>query len=50
MLLLALTGHGRSKAYERSYAAGCDHRFVKPLDPYELARLLGEGTTRFASQ
>lgn len=40
MLLLALTGYGFPSDYERSTAAGFDHHLVKPVDPYELARLL----------
>ncbi len=40
MLLLALTGYGFPSDYERSAAAGFDYHLVKPVDPYELARLL----------
>ena len=40
MLLLALTGYGFPSDYERSAAAGFDYHLVKPVDPYELARVL----------
>ena len=40
MLLLALTGYGLPKDYERSAQSGFDHHLVKPVDPCDLTRLL----------
>ncbi|MGH9347460.1 MAG: ATP-binding protein [Vicinamibacterales bacterium] len=41
MRLFALTGYGLPSDYERSAAAGFDQHLVKPVDPFELARLVG---------
>ena len=41
MLLLALTGYGFPGDYERSAAAGFNHHLVKPVDPDELAQMIG---------
>ena len=46
MLLLALTGYGHPSDRERSTEAGFDYHLVKPVDPYDLARLLDENTAR----
>ena len=40
MLLIALSGYGRSEDRERSAAAGFDHHLVKPVEPDELCKLL----------
>jgi len=40
MLLLAFTGYGFPSDLERSAESGFDHHLVKPVDPYELARLI----------
>jgi two-component system, sensor histidine kinase len=48
MLLLALTGYGFPSDYERSAAAGFDHHLIKPVDPNELSRLLGETEAKSA--
>lgn len=40
MLLIALSGYGRSEDRERSAEAGFDHYLVKPVEPDELCRLL----------
>ena len=42
MLLIALTGYGFPSDYADSAAAGFDHHLVKPLDPDQLERLLGD--------
>ncbi|MGB2715151.1 MAG: ATP-binding protein [Vicinamibacterales bacterium] len=49
MLLLALTGYGFPSDYERSAAAGFDHHLIKPVDPDELTRLLGESEVNLAA-
>ncbi len=40
ILLIALSGYGRSEDRERSAEAGFDHHLVKPVDPDELCGLL----------
>ena len=42
MTLVALTGWGQEDDRRRSREAGFDHHLVKPVDPLELERLLGE--------
>ncbi len=49
MLLLALTGYGFPSDRARSTEAGFDHHLVKPVDPYDLARLLDENTAMGAA-
>ena len=44
MLLLALTGYSLPSDRQRSTEAGFDYHLVKPVDPYDLARLLDENT------
>jgi DNA-binding response OmpR family regulator len=39
-LIIAVTGRGHKEARLRSYEAGIDVHFVKPVDPAELANLL----------
>ena len=41
-VLAAVTGYGRDQDRAASREAGCDFHFVKPLDPADLAALLGE--------
>jgi CheY-like chemotaxis protein len=41
MLLLALTGYGSAEDSARSSKHGFDHHLVKPVDPDQLARLIG---------
>lgn len=48
MTIIALTGWGQEEDKERSRAAGCDAHLVKPIDPSDLERLLGEGRERGA--
>jgi two-component system CheB/CheR fusion protein len=38
--LVAMTGFGQDEDRRRSFAAGFDHHLVKPVDPYELQKLL----------
>ena len=38
--LAALTGYGQAEDRQRSFAAGIDHHFVKPVDVAEVQRLL----------
>ena len=42
MLLLALSGYDAPADWDRS-ESGFDHHLVKPVDPDQLARLLGDG-------
>ena len=49
MLLLALTGYSLPSDRQRSTEAGFDYHLVKPVDPYDLARLLDENTARGAT-
>jgi PAS domain S-box-containing protein len=39
--LVAVTGYGQPEDRRLSREAGIDHHFVKPVDPDEIARLLG---------
>jgi PAS domain S-box-containing protein len=41
MLLLALTGYGATEDVKRSLDHGFDHHLVKPVDPEQIARLIG---------
>jgi CheY-like chemotaxis protein len=41
MRIVALTGWGQDQARERSRAAGCDGHLVKPVEPADLATLIG---------
>jgi len=41
-LIVAVTGFGQERDYERSRAAGIDHHLLKPLDYTKLAPLLAE--------
>ena len=50
MLLLALTGYGFPSDYERSTEAGFDYHLVKPVDPYDVARLLSASAARSGTQ
>jgi two-component system CheB/CheR fusion protein len=43
VLMIALTGRGRTNDLEQSAAAGIDHHLVKPLDFEALKRILGTG-------
>jgi CheY-like chemotaxis protein len=45
MLLLALSGYDAPADWART-ASGFDHHLVKPVDPDQLARLLGEGASQ----
>jgi len=49
MLLLALTGYSLPNDRQRSREAGFDYHLVKPVDPYDLARLLDQNTAREAT-
>jgi CheY-like chemotaxis protein len=49
MLLVALTGYGSPGDYQHSTEAGFDHHLVKPVDPDELVRLLGEDAGRIVA-
>ncbi len=42
MLLLALTGHGSAGDAKHSSEHGFDYHLVKPVDPDDLVRLIGE--------
>lgn len=42
MTLWALTGWGQDEDRRKSKEAGFDHHMVKPVDPPELVRLLGD--------
>lgn len=42
MTLIALTGWGQDSDKQRTKAAGFDHHLVKPVEPAELQRLLGQ--------
>ena len=44
--LVALTGYGRPEDRDRALEAGFDAHLVKPVEPDELSRLLGELTAR----
>ncbi|MFM0554701.1 ATP-binding protein [Paraburkholderia sediminicola] len=39
-VLVALTGYGQKADHERSYEAGFDHHFVKPLRPADLFEVI----------
>jgi len=39
-LLIAITGYGQAKDYQRSREEGFDHHFVKPADIFELTAAL----------
>ena len=41
-VFVALTGYGQDADRSRSREAGFDHHFVKPVDPSQLLRLIGE--------
>jgi PAS domain S-box-containing protein len=41
-LLVALTGYGQEEDRRRSREAGFDHHLVKPVNPDDLVRLIGE--------
>jgi signal transduction histidine kinase/ActR/RegA family two-component response regulator len=41
MLLVALTGYGAPDDVRRSEEHGFDHHLVKPIDPEQIARLIG---------
>jgi len=41
MLLVALTGYGSTEDVKRSAEHGFDHHLVKPVDPEQIARLIG---------
>ena len=41
MLLVALTGYGSPDDVKRSAEHGFDHHLVKPVDPEQIARLIG---------
>ena len=43
MLLVALTGYGAADDVKRSAEHGFDHHLVKPVDPEQIARLIGGG-------
>ncbi|HYD82200.1 MAG TPA: ATP-binding protein [Paucimonas sp.] len=48
-VLIAVTGYGQEQDREKSYAAGFDYHFVKPVDTAKLAALLAEiGARQFA--
>ncbi|HEY0558639.1 MAG TPA: response regulator, partial [Thermoanaerobaculia bacterium] len=49
--LIAMTGYGQPEDRRRALQAGFDRYLVKPVDPAELSRLLGEnrGEARAAS-
>jgi CheY-like chemotaxis protein len=40
--LIAMTGYGQPEDRRRALQAGFDRYLVKPVDPAELSRLLGE--------
>jgi CheY-like chemotaxis protein len=42
VLLVALTGYGRPEDRDRALEAGFDAHLVKPVDPDELSRLVGD--------
>jgi signal transduction histidine kinase/CheY-like chemotaxis protein len=44
--LIAMTGYGQPEDRRRALQAGFDRYLVKPVDPAELARLLGESRHR----
>jgi PAS domain S-box-containing protein len=46
LLLVALTGYGRPEDRDRALEAGFDAHLVKPVDPDELSRLVGELAAR----
>jgi CheY-like chemotaxis protein len=41
-VLIAVTGYGQEQDREKSFAAGFDYHFVKPIDTAKLAALLAE--------
>jgi DNA-binding response OmpR family regulator len=41
-VIVCLSGYGSDEDRRRSREAGCDHHLLKPADPDELRRLLGE--------
>jgi len=41
-VLIAVTGYGQAQDREKSFAAGFDYHFVKPVDTHKLAALLAE--------
>jgi CheY-like chemotaxis protein len=44
-LLIAITGYGQQADQDRSFAAGFDLFFVKPVDPEGIAASLSAGTS-----
>jgi signal transduction histidine kinase/ActR/RegA family two-component response regulator len=40
--LVALSGYGQPEDREKSFAAGCDHHFVKPVNLARLLAVIGE--------
>jgi CheY-like chemotaxis protein len=40
--IVALSGYGREEDQRHAHEAGCDHHFLKPLDPDVLQRFLAE--------
>ncbi len=42
MLLVAITGWGRTEDRQRTLAAGFDRHLVKPVDPEALSSLLAD--------
>jgi two-component system, sensor histidine kinase len=49
MLLVALTGYGAAEDVKRSLEHGFDHHLVKPVDPDQMARLIGTAAESPAS-
>jgi CheY-like chemotaxis protein len=48
-VLIAVTGYGQEQDREKSFAAGFDYHFVKPIDTEKLAALLAEIGARQAA-
>jgi signal transduction histidine kinase/ActR/RegA family two-component response regulator len=45
--LVAITGWGQASDLEAAQAAGFDHHLLKPVDPQDLVRLIGESYEEF---
>ncbi len=45
--LVAITGWGQASDLEAARAAGFDHHLLKPVDPQDLVRLIGESYNEF---